>query len=243
MPADAAKAVLRAAHAQGLRVLDEPTAKALLASFGVTTPATRVVRSAAELEGLDNTLRSPYVLKAVSPQIVHKSDVGAVRVGLRDARELAMALDEMRMSLAAKALHVEHWLVEEMAPPGVECVIGGVIDPEFGPMVMAGLGGVFVEVMRDVSFRICPIERREALEMLGELRGAPILRGTRGQPPVSLEAFADALVRIGGEGGVLLSLAGELAEIDVNPLIVTGERAIAVDVRIVLNAPASGSTP
>jgi len=243
VPADAAKAVLRAARAQGLRVVDEPAAKALLASFGVMTPAMRVVQSAAEIDGSVSMLRPPYVLKAVSPQIIHKSDVGAVRVGLRDARELAMALDEMRIALAAKALRVEHWLVEEMAPPGVECVIGGVIDAEFGPMVMAGLGGVFVEVMRDVSFRICPIERREALEMLGELRGAPLLRGTRGRPPVSLEALADALVRIGGEGGVLPSLAGELTEIDVNPLIVTGDRAIAVDVRIVLGAPASEGAP
>lgn len=242
MPADDAKAVLRAARAQGLRVLDEPTAKALLASFGVMTPAMRVVRSAAELDGLDSTLRPPYVLKAVSPQIVHKSDVGAVRVGLRDARELAKALDEMKISLAAKALCVGHWLVEEMAPPGVECVIGGVIDPEFGPMVMVGLGGVFVEVMQDVSFRICPIKRREALEMLGELRGTALLRGARGRPPVSLEALADALVRIGGEGGVLQSLADELTEIDVNPLIVTGDRAIAVDVRIVLSEPAGEGT-
>ena len=221
-----------------MRVLDEPTAKALLASFGVTTPATRVVHSTADLEELSKTLRSPYVLKAISPQIVHKSDVGAVRVGLRDASALATALSEMRTSLAAKALHVERWLVEEMAPPGVECVIGGLIDAEFGPMVMVGLGGVFVEVMRDVSFRICPIERRDALQMLGELRGAPILRGARGRPAVSLEALADALVRIGGEGGVLPSLADELTEIDVNPLIVTVDRAIAVDVRIVLNAPA-----
>lgn len=242
MPADAAKAVLRAARAQGLCVVDEPRAKALLASFGVMTPAMRVVRSAAELTGQAGMLRPPYVLKAVSPQIVHKSDVGAVRVGLRDARELAMALDEMEIALAGKALHVEHWLVEEMAPPGVECVIGGVIDPEFGPMVMAGLGGVFVELMRDVSFRICPIVRREALEMIGELRGAPLLRGARGRPPVSLEALADALVRIGGAGGVLPSLAGELTEIDVNPLIVTGDRAIAVDVRIVLGAPAAEGT-
>lgn len=237
MPVEAAKAVLRAAYAQGLRVLDEPTAKALLASFGVTTPVTRVVHSTAELEELSKALRSPYVLKAISPQIVHKSDVGAVRVGLRDARELAQALGEMAASLAAKALQVRHWLVEEMAPPGVECVIGGVIDPEFGPMVMAGLGGVFVEVMRDVSFRICPIGRRDALEMIGELRGAPLLRGARGRAPVSLQALADALVRIGGEGGVLTSLAGELTEIDVNPLIVSADRAIAADVRIVLAAP------
>lgn len=237
MPVEAAKAVLRAAHAQGLRVLDEPTAKALLASFGVTTPVMRVVRSTAEFEALSKALRSPYVLKAISPQIVHKSDVGAVRVGLRDARELAQALGEMAASLAAKSLQVRQWLVEEMAPPGVECVIGGVIDPEFGPMVMAGLGGVFVEVMRDVSFRICPIGRRDALEMIGELRGAPLLRGARGRAPVSLQALADALVRIGGEGGVLTSLAGELTEIDVNPLIVSADRAVAADVRIVLAQP------
>lgn len=242
MPSSDVKAILRAAREQGLRVLDEPSAKALLGCFGVATPARCVVRSAEELQGL-GALRPPYVLKAVSPEIIHKSDVGAVRVGLRDARELGQVLVEVRDSLAAKSLRVPRWLVEEMVPAGVECVIGGMVDPEFGPMVMAGLGGVFVELMRDVSFRICPIERRDALEMLEELRGAPLLRGARGRTPVSVDAVVEALLAIGGEGGLLTSLAGEVAEIDVNPLIVTPDGAVAVDARIVLGPPPAGAAP
>lgn len=229
-------AILRSAREQGLRVLDEPSAKDLLGAFGVATPARCVVRCVEELQEL-GALRPPYVLKAVSPEIIHKSDFGAVRVGLRDARELGRVLAEVRDSLAAKSLRVPRWLVEEMAPAGVECVIGGMIDPEFGPMVMAGLGGVFVELMRDVSFRICPIERRDALEMLAELRGAPLLHGARGRTAVRVDALVGALLALGGEGGLLTSLAGEVAEIDVNPLIVGPDGAVAVDVRIVLGPP------
>jgi hypothetical protein len=233
--------LVRAAREQGLRALDEPTAKVLLGAFGIATPARSVVSSAGEALALA-ALRPPFVLKAVSPQIVHKSDVGAVRVGLRDERALAQALDEMRASLAAKSLQVQRWLVEEMAPAGVECVVGGVLDAEFGPMVMAGLGGVFVELMRDVSFRICPIDRHDALEMLEELRGAPLLRGARGREPVSLDALVAVLLAIGGEGGLLMSLEGEIAEIDINPLIVGVAGAVAADARIMLTPPPGRGT-
>lgn len=236
MPLADALEILRAARARGLRVLDEPGAKRLLALFGVASPPGCVVRSVQELSGIGH-LRAPYVLKAVSPQIVHKSDVGAVRLGLRDAGEVGAAIAELTEALRAKSLDVPIWLVEEMAPGGVECVIGGMVDAEFGPMVMVGLGGVFVEVMRDVSFRICPVSRDDALQMIGELRGAPLLRGARGRAVVSVDGLVDALLAIGGEGGVLMACAGEIAEVDVNPITVTASGALALDARIVLAAP------
>ena len=227
-------AVLQAARAQGRKVLDEPSAKAILASFGIRVPAFRVVHSESDLDAIEEELRPPYVLKAVSAEIVHKSDLGAVRLGLQDQVQVARALGAMRSSLAARGIQTDRWLVEEMVPAGLECVIGGVVDPEFGPMVMAGLGGIFVELLGDVSFRICPIQRFDALEMLRELRGAAMFGGARGREPASLEALADALLRVGGENGVLMSCVAEVAEIDVNPLIVTRDAVIAVDARFIL---------
>jgi acetyl-CoA synthetase (ADP-forming) len=171
----------------------------------------------------------------VSSEIVHKSDIGAVKLGLQSSSEVAQQMEAMRASLTARRIRVQRWLVEEMAPAGLECVVGGVVDPEFGPMVMAGLGGVFVEVMKDVAFRICPIERGDAFAMLNELRGAALFRGARGRDPASLDAIADALLKIGGDRGVLMTLADEVMEIDVNPLIVTRDAAVAVDARFILS--------
>ena len=232
------RAALHVARTQGRKALDEPSGKAILASFGIRVPAFRIVRSDADLAAITAELRSPYVLKVVSAEVVHKSDFGAVKVGLKDQIEVARALDAMRSSLAARGIRAECWLVEEMVPAGLECVIGGVVDPEFGPMVMAGLGGILVELLGDVAFRICPIERFDALEMLRELRGAALLSGARGHEPASLEALVDVLLKVGGKQGVLMGCAGEVSEIDVNPLIVTRDAAIAVDARFILTPSA-----
>jgi len=113
-------------------------------------------------------------------------------------------------------------------------VIGGLRDPQFGPMVMVGLGGVFVEVLGDVAFRICPIARLDAEEMLDDLKGAALLRGARGRRPVSREAIVDVLLKVGGENGLLMTHAEDIAEMDINPLIVSEHAAVAVDARFVL---------
>jgi acyl-CoA synthetase (NDP forming) len=133
----------------------------------------------------------------------------------------------------AKA-RLDGFLVEEMAPAGQELVIGALRDPQFGPLVMVGLGGIFVEVLKDVAFRICPIERIDALEMLDELKGKALLDGARGQAAVSREAIVDMLLQIGGEKGLLMSLSDEIAEADINPLIVSSQGAVAVDARFIL---------
>ena len=235
MPAADASGILQDARERGLNVLDEPSAKRLLGLFGIASPRGCVLRSSKDLGAL-GTLQAPFVLKTVSPQIVHKSDVGAVRLGLRDSAAVGAAIDELDAALRATSIEVPAWLVEEMAPGGVECVVGGMHDAEFGPMVMVGLGGVFVEVMRDVSFRICPVSREDAVQMIDELRGAPLLRGARGRLPVSVERLVDTLLAIGGERGVLLHFQDEIAEIDINPLAVTVQGALALDARIVLVA-------
>lgn len=234
------KAAVRAARTGGAGALDEPAGKKLLASFGIRVPASRVARSADEIASAVSALKPPYVLKVVSSEVIHKSDFGAVKVGLKNLTEVERALAEIEAALDAKGIRERSWLIEEMAAPGLEVVVGGVVDPEFGPMIMTGLGGVFVEVMKDVSFRICPITRADAAEMLSELRGAPLLQGARGRAPVSTDALIDILVKIGGEKGLLTESADEIAEIDINPIIVTAEGATAVDARFILQQSVEG---
>jgi acyl-CoA synthetase (NDP forming) len=155
-------------------------------------------------------------------------------VNLRSADEVHEAITAMVALPKIKAARVDGWLVEELAPPGQEMVIGGLRDPDFGPLVMVGLGGIFVEVLRDVAFRICPITRLDAEEMIDELKGAALLQGARGREPVSREAIIDALLNIGGEDGLLMQHADDIAEADINPLIVSANGAVAVDARFIL---------
>ncbi len=142
----------------------------------------------------------------------------------------------MAASPQMKAACIDGYLIEEMAPPGQEIVIGSVNDPQFGPLVMVGLGGIFVEVLADVVFRICPITPLDAVEMLSELKGAAILDGARGRKAVSRPSIVDALLRIGGEGGLLARHASNFKEVDINPLIVSESGAVAVDARFILSA-------
>jgi acyl-CoA synthetase (NDP forming) len=219
---------------QGRTALDELAGKRLLAAYGVAVPNSMVVAGAAEAGAALEQLKAPVAIKVVSPDILHKSDAGGVKVGIGSPAEAAAAIKAMMASPAISASRIDGFLIEEMAPAGQEMVIGGVRDPQFGPLVMVGLGGIFVEVLADVAFRICPIERRDAEDMLDELKGTAVLKGARGRKPVSREAIVEALLRIGGEGGLLMDHADDIKELDINPLIVSERGAVAVDARIVL---------
>ena len=222
------------AKAEGRTALDEASGKALLAQFGVRVPKTAVAKHAGDVDRVAVDLAFPVVVKVMSPDILHKSDAGGVRVNLRSAAEVRDAIAAMAELPQIKPAKVEGWLIEEMAPPGQEVVIGGLRDPDFGPLVMVGLGGIFVEVLADVAFRICPITALDAEEMLDELKGAALLKGARGRAPVSREAIVDALLKIGGENGLLVQHADDIAEADINPLIVSASGAVAVDARFIL---------
>lgn len=226
--------LLATARQRGAIALDEPTGKQILAQYDVHVPRSCVVAADGDVRAASATLSAPFVLKVIAPEIVHKSDVGGVRLGLRDAGELEVAVADLQASLRAKHIEAQGWLIEEMIPGGVEVVVGGLTDPEFGPMVMVGLGGVFVEVLRDVSFRICPISERDAVEMIDELRGAPLLRGARGREAVSIRAIIDVLVALGGQDSLLMQCQAHVVEIDINPLIVTHDQAYAADARFIL---------
>ena len=222
-----ARAVRRAA-------LDELAGKQLLARFGVVVPQSLLIQGAAEAAAAFSRLRPPLALKVVSPDILHKSDAGGVKVELKSVGEVEESVRAMMRLPAIENARIDGFLLEEMAPAGQEIVIGGLNDPQFGPLVMVGLGGVFVEVLADVSFRICPITRVDAGEMLDELKGAALLRGARGRRPVSRVAIVAALLKVGGEGGLLMTHAADIAEADINPLIVSEHEAVAVDARFVL---------
>jgi acyl-CoA synthetase (NDP forming) len=222
------------AKAEGRTALDEAAGKTLLAEYGIAVPKTLVVKSAGGIGDALNALTFPVVVKVMSGDILHKSDAGGVRVNLRTADEVHEAITAMAALPKIKAARVDGWLVEEMAPPGQEMVIGGLRDPDFGPLVMVGVGGIFVEVLADVAFRICPITRLDAEEMIDELKGAALLQGARGREPVSREGIIDALLNIGGEDGLLMQHADDIAEADINPLIVSASGAVAVDARFIL---------
>lgn len=227
-------ATIAAARAAGRTALDEAAGKAVLAQFGIAAPRSAVVADAAAGHAAAAAMRGPFVVKVVSPDILHKSDVGGVALNLADGAAVADAIAAMAARPAIAAARLDGWLVEEMAPQGREMVIGGLRDPEFGPMLMVGLGGIFVEVLKDVAFRLCPIDAGDARAMLDELKGAALLKGARGAAPVDTDALVAAMLAVGGADGLLMRHGAEIAEIDLNPVIVGDRGAVAVDARIIL---------
>ena len=229
--------ILHAAVAAGRDALTEMEGKTLLARCGIDVPRSRFVTGPEGAEEAVAGRDGPFVVKVVSTDILHKSDAGGVAVGLPDAAAVAAAIGAMTRRPAIAAAAVDGCLVEEMAPAGLEVVVGAFRDPQFGPMVMAGLGGILVEVLGDVSFRLCPIDRAEAAAMLDELEGAALFDGARGSAAVSRDAVVDTLLAIGGEDGLMLR-EDYIAEIDLNPMIATAGGAVAVDARVILRRPA-----
>ncbi len=222
------------ARARGRASLDEATGKRLLAHYGIAVPRSVVLKRPEDAGHALRDITFPVAVKVVSADILHKSDAGGVRVNLKTVADVQNAIREMAALPAIVHARVEGWLIDEMAPAGQEVVIGGLRDPNFGPLVMVGLGGIFVEVLSDVAFRICPITRIDAEEMLDELKGEAVLKGARGREPASRDAIVDVLLKMGGEGGLLVEHAGEIKEADINPLIVSPTGAVAVDARFIL---------
>ncbi len=214
--------------------LDEETGKAVLGTFGIPVPRVITFREAGEAETAFAGLTPPLVLKGVSPDVIHKSEFGAVKIDLRTINEVRAAAEEIGGAIAARGGRFEGYLLEEMAPLGHELIIGGLTDPQFGPLVMVGLGGIFIEVFADVGFGICPIGEADAREMLAGLKALPLLRGARGRARANEDAIVDVLLKVGGEGGLMVEFANDIAELDINPLIVSETGAVAVDARLVL---------
>lgn len=230
--------IMAAARREGRNVVSEAQAKAVLQSAGVPVPRGVVVSSAAELEEATASLSFPLALKVISPLLVHKSDAGGVKLSLGSLEQVRTAMRETGALPGRTA-----WLVEEMVTGGLEVMIGGVRHPRFGPMLMVGLGGIFVEYLNDVSLRICPVTLTEAGSMLASLRSAALLDGVRGQAGVDRAALIETLLCIGGEDGLLMTHGGDIAELDINPLIARPDGVCAVDVRIIVAPSEPERTP
>jgi acetate---CoA ligase (ADP-forming) len=211
--------------------LSEQDSKALLAAYGIAVPAERVVTSAAEAAKAAKRLRFPVVMKVVSADIAHKSDLGLVAVGVRDEDDAQRTYGRL-MATAKKArpkARIDGAVVAETVP-GVETVVGIARDDLFGPVVMFGLGGVLVEVLRDVTFRVPPFTARDAATMLGELRGSALLDGVRGSSAANRAALVDTLMKM---QRLAVDLSDDVLEVDVNPLLAGPEGAVAVDALVV----------
>jgi acyl-CoA synthetase (NDP forming) len=215
------------------QLLTEVAAKELLNAEGIPVVPTRLARSAGEAVRLAKSLGLPVALKVVSPDIVHKSDVGGVRLHLTSLAQVSKAYGEIVAGARARipdAL-IEGVSVQSMATPGIEVVAGLTRDRTFGPVVMFGLGGIFVEILNDVAFRVVPLQPKDARAMIREVRGFPVLQGARGAAPVDLAALEGILLKLSS----LAERRPEIHEIDVNPVFVYPTGALAVDARVLLS--------
>ena len=193
--------------------------------------------TADEAVEIANRIGYPVVLKISSPDIIHKSDFGGVRLNLANAEQVRDAFDLMMLRVQQKAphAHIRGAYVEKMGHRGREVILGMTRDPQFGPMLMFGLGGIFVEVMKDVTFHLAPVTKEEAMQMLMSTRSYALLRGARGQAPVDLEQIAVAIQRI----SQLSTDYPQIQELDINPFIVgeVGTEAYVADARMILSFP------
>jgi acyl-CoA synthetase (NDP forming) len=220
------------ARTQCRTVLTEIEAKQVIREAGITVTETRLAASQKEAVNISKEIGYPVVLKIASPDITHKSDAGGVKTGLKDAGEVKKAYEDIMTSVAKKErkARIQGVTVQPMARSGVETIIGMFKDPQFGPVIMFGLGGIFVEVLKDVSFRLIPIEKRDAAEMIGEIKGKALLNGYRGQEPANTEALMDVMLKI----SALVEKTPEIKELDLNPVFAYRDSAMAADARIVL---------
>jgi acetyltransferase len=228
----AVSGLLARARERGLRALGESDARALFDTYGFRGPKTLRAGSPDMAAWAAEEIGFPVVMKIAAPGLLHKSDVGGVRLGLMSPEEVRRAYREMteQVAEAVPSARIEGVLIQEQVPGGREVILGMAKDPQFGPLLMFGLGGIYVEALKDVTFRIAPLTRTDADAMIREVRAFPILQGLRGEPAADLAALVDDILRL----SKLVTDVPEIAELDVNPLIVRAEGAgtVALDVRI-----------
>jgi len=231
--------IVDATLASGRLKMSEPDVMKVLELYGVPVVPWRFVPSgkgkgdiATGVARASEELGSPLALKVVSPEIVHKTDVGGVELGLKSKEDVAQATAKMLGRLGTEARDIDGVLLQQMAPPGTETIVGITRVPRVGPMVMFGLGGIYVEVLRDVVLRLSPLEDTDAKEMIREVKLSRLLEGIRGQPASDLDAIAEVVLRT----SQLATRHPKIAEMDINPLIALGQGVVAVDARIQLSA-------
>ena len=227
-----AYSIILQASKKGRKNLLETEAKTVCMEYGIPVTKFELAKNEAEAVEFAEEIGYPVVLKIVSPDIVHKSDVGGVVISLKHAKAVQNAYKQIMDNVkehkpSAKIIGI---LVQEMAPSSTEVIVGATKDPQFGPAIMFGLGGIFVEVLKDVTFRIAPITEDEAREMITEVRAYPLLKGYRNMPPADI----DAIVKILLNTSRLVTEHEEIKELDLNPIMVYEKGAKTVDARIIL---------
>ncbi|MFA6222474.1 MAG: acetate--CoA ligase family protein [Desulfomonilaceae bacterium] len=221
--------LIESALSEGRRTLSEYESKLVLSYYGIPIVQELLAGSESELESAINALGFPLAIKACAPNITHKTDLNLLKLNLQTKQE---ALDAFRfMTLELAKLGGGAVLVQKMARGQRELMVGMTRDPQFGPCVMFGLGGIFAEALEDVSFRVAPLENKDALEMMNEIRARKLLGAFRGMPPVDTERLGSILVNLGRLG----MENDRVQEVDVNPLIIDEGSLVAVDALIALN--------
>ena len=213
-------------------LLTEVESKELLKKAGIPVVEAKLAQSKKEAISISREMGFPVVLKISSSNVVHKSDSGGVRLGLTNATQVGKAYSQIVSSVkqAYPAARIDGVSVQPMAPPGVEVIVGMSKDAQFGPVIMFGLGGILVEVLKDVSFRIVPVTERDAREMIEEIKGYPVLQGYRGQKPTSIPALEQLIVKV----SQFVEKNPQIKELDLNPVFAYPDKAVAVDARIIL---------
>lgn len=213
-----------------MKILTEHEAKKVLSKYGIPVTQGSIAKSADEAFRIASSIGFPVAMKISSPDISHKSDVGGVVLNIKK-EDVKAAYSDMISNVrkAVPGANIEGVLVQQMAPSGHEVIVGIKKDAQFGHALMFGLGGIFVEIYKDVSFRVTPIDKKEALEMISEIKGYPILKGIRGRKPADIDAVADVLVSVSE-----LAQKENIVELDINPLIVGEKGAVAVDARAMI---------
>jgi acetyltransferase len=220
--------------ASSRRTLNEVESKCLIDAAGLVTVPTHLTSTAAEAVCIAAEVGYPVAAKLISPQITHKSDVGGVRLNIRTDEELIAAFDHFKcVTNSIQGAKFEGMSVQSMAPEGLELVLGAHRDAQFGPVLMFGLGGIFVETLADMILRVAPLSARDAHSMLDGIRAAKVLQGVRGRAPVNRSAIVDALVKL----STLMIERSDVESIDINPAFANADGVVAADARVVLRVP------
>jgi acyl-CoA synthetase (NDP forming) len=220
------------ARREGRKFLLEHEAKTVCKEYGVPITELKLANTAEEAAKFSEQIGYPTVLKIVSPDVIHKSDVGGVILNIKSREEAKNAYNKIIQNVKRHKpdAKIDGILIQEMAPASTEVIVGSIKDAQFGPTLMFGFGGIFVEIMKDVSFRIAPITEEDAQEMISEVKAYPILKGYRGQPPADIDTIAKILL----DTSRLVMEHQEIKELDLNPVVVYEKGAKTVDARIIL---------
>jgi acyl-CoA synthetase (NDP forming) len=235
VPADkkAIREAMTRARKEHRSILLETEAKRILEAYGIPSPPFKLATNAQEAIAFSKDFTGPVAMKVVSPDITHKSDVGGVKLDVKGEKDIETSFNEIISNVRHhnNKAKINGIMISPLIPKGKEVIVGMTRDPQFGPVIMFGLGGIFVEVLKDVAFKIAPLRTSDAINMVKEIKGYPILEGRRGEPPADIDSIVDVLLRVSR----ISTDNPEISELDLNPLVVHEKGVSAVDARMIVN--------